>query len=47
MKPARGKNPHRTEHDDFFEAIRKDLPCEETAYGAESPMAENMGHMAA
>ncbi len=47
MKTERGENPYQIEHDDFFEAIRKDLPYDETDYGAKSTMTAIMGRMAA
>lgn len=47
MKAERGENPYQIEHDDFFEAIRKDLPYDETDYGAKSTMTAIMGRMAA
>ncbi len=47
MKTERGENPYQIEHDDFFEAIRKDLPYDESDYGAKSTMTAIMGRMAA
>jgi hypothetical protein len=47
MKTERGENPYQAEHDDFFEAIRKDLPYDESDYGAKSTMTAIMGRMAA
>jgi myo-inositol 2-dehydrogenase/D-chiro-inositol 1-dehydrogenase len=47
MKTERGENPYQIEHDDFFEAIRKDLPYDESDYGARSTMTAIMGRMAA
>ncbi len=47
MKSVRGENPYQQEHDDFFEAIRKDHPYDETDYGAKSTLTAIMGRMAA
>ena len=47
MKVPRGENPYQLEHDDFFKAIREDLPYDETDYGAKSTMTAIMGRMAA
>jgi myo-inositol 2-dehydrogenase/D-chiro-inositol 1-dehydrogenase len=47
LKTERGENPYQVEHDDFFEAIRKDLPYDESDYGAKSTMTAIMGRMAA
>jgi myo-inositol 2-dehydrogenase/D-chiro-inositol 1-dehydrogenase len=47
MKTERGENPYQVEHDDFFEAIRKNLPYDESDYGAKSTMTAIMGRMAA
>jgi len=41
-----GKNPYQQEHDDLFDAIRKDLPYNEAEYGAHSTMTAIMGRMA-
>ncbi|MEQ1854234.1 MAG: Gfo/Idh/MocA family oxidoreductase [Chthoniobacteraceae bacterium] len=43
----RGENPYQTEHDDFFHAIRHDLPYDESEYGAKSTLTAIMGRMAA
>jgi predicted dehydrogenase len=43
----RGENPYQKEHDDFFNAIRHDLPYDETEYGAKSTLTAIMGRMAA
>ncbi|GAB4139488.1 MAG: Gfo/Idh/MocA family oxidoreductase [Planctomycetaceae bacterium] len=39
-------NPYQTEHDDLFNAIRKDLPYNEGMNGAYSTMTSIMGRMA-
>jgi myo-inositol 2-dehydrogenase / D-chiro-inositol 1-dehydrogenase len=41
-----GKNPYQQEHDDLFEAIRKDLPYNEAEYGAHSTMTAIFGRLA-
>ena len=40
-------NPYQIEHDKLFEAIEKDLPLNDTEFGAKSTMAAIMGRMAA
>jgi hypothetical protein len=40
-------NPYQIEHDKLFEAIAKDLPLNDTEYGAKSTMTAIMGRMAA
>ncbi|MEQ1861549.1 MAG: Gfo/Idh/MocA family oxidoreductase [Chthoniobacteraceae bacterium] len=40
-------NPYQGEHDDFFWAIRNNLPYSEVEYGAKSTMTAIMGRMAA
>ncbi len=47
MKSERGENPYQQEHDDFFHAIRNDLPYDESDYGAKSTLTAIMGRMAA
>lgn len=47
MKSERGENPYQQEHDDFFEAIHKNLPYDESEYGAKSTLTAIMGRMAA
>ncbi len=44
----KGENsePYQVEHDDFFNAIRKDLPYNEANYGALSTMTSILGRMA-
>lgn len=39
-------NPYQIEHDKFFEAIEKDLPQNDTEFGAMSTMTAIMGRMA-
>lgn len=39
------KDPYQQEHDDLFEAIRKDKPYNEAVYGAESSMTAILGRM--
>ncbi len=39
-------NPYQVEHDDLFDAIRKDLPYNEAEYGALSTMTSIFGRMA-
>jgi myo-inositol 2-dehydrogenase/D-chiro-inositol 1-dehydrogenase len=41
------ENPYQAEHDDFFHAIRQDLPYNESEYGAKSTLTAIMGRMAA
>jgi predicted dehydrogenase len=41
-----GQNPYQVEHDDLFEAIRKDTPYNEAEYGAHSTMTSILGRMA-
>lgn len=41
------KNAFQVEHDRFFEAIRKDIPINNTEYGAYSTLTAIMGRMAA
>ncbi len=41
-----GKNPYQQEHDDLFEAIRKDKPFNEAEYGAHSTFTSILGRMA-
>ncbi len=40
-------NPYQIEHDKLFEAIEKDLPLNDTEFGAKSTMTAIMGRMAA
>jgi predicted dehydrogenase len=47
MRGERGENPYQTEHDDFFHAIRHNLPYSEIEYGAKSTLTAIMGRMAA
>lgn len=47
MRSERTENPYQQEHDEFFNAIRKDLPYNEAEYGAKSTMTAIMGRMAA
>jgi predicted dehydrogenase len=47
MKSERGENPYQQEHNDWFEAMRKDLPYDESEYGAKSTLTAIMGRMAA
>jgi len=47
MRSERTENPYQQEHDDFFKAIREDLPYNEVEYGAKSTMTAIMGRMAA
>jgi predicted dehydrogenase len=47
LRGVRGENPYQSEHDDFFEAIRNDLPYTEVEYGAKSTLTAIMGRMAA
>lgn len=47
MKSERGENPYQQEHNDWFEAIRKDLPYDESEFGAKSTLTAIMGRMAA
>ncbi len=47
MRGQRGENPYQQEHDDFFHAIRHDLPYNEADYGAKSTLTAIMGRMAA
>ena len=47
MRGERGENPYQQEHDDFFHAIRHDLPYDETDYGAKSTLTAIMGRAAA
>jgi myo-inositol 2-dehydrogenase / D-chiro-inositol 1-dehydrogenase len=42
-----GHNPYQQEHDDWFAAIRNDLPYNEADYGAKSTLTSIMGRMAA
>ncbi|MFT4586836.1 MAG: myo-inositol 2-dehydrogenase/D-chiro-inositol 1-dehydrogenase [Candidatus Binatia bacterium] len=47
-RPANGRvdaNPYQQEHDDLFEAIRKDKPYNEAEYGALSTMTAIFGRM--
>ena len=44
---AQRANPYQVEHDRFFDSIRKDLPHNDTVFGAHSSHAANMGRMAA
>ena len=39
-------NPYQIEHDKLFEAIEKDIPLNDTEYGAKSTMTAIMGRMA-
>ncbi len=43
---GRAENPYQKEHDDLFEAIRKDLPYNEAENGAKSTMTSIFGRMA-
>ena len=45
--PSARENPYQQEHDDFFHAIRHDLPYNEADYGAKSTLTAIMGRMAA
>ncbi len=47
MRSDRVENPYQQEHDDFFHAIRHELPYSEAEYGAKSTMTAIMGRMAA
>jgi myo-inositol 2-dehydrogenase/D-chiro-inositol 1-dehydrogenase len=47
MKSQRGENPYQQHHNDWFNAIRKDLPFDESEYGAKSTLTAIMGRMAA
>jgi predicted dehydrogenase len=47
MRSGRSENPYQKEHDDFFHAIRNDLPYNEAEYGAKSTLTAIMGRMAA
>ncbi len=47
IQGSRGENPYQLEHDDFFQAIRHDLPYSEAEYGAKSTLTAIMGRMAA
>jgi predicted dehydrogenase len=47
LREKRADNPYQQEHDDFFHAIRHDLPCHEADYGAKSTLTAIMGRMAA
>jgi myo-inositol 2-dehydrogenase/D-chiro-inositol 1-dehydrogenase len=47
LRGQRGENPYQLEHDDFFAAIRHDLPYSEVEYGAKSTLTAIMGRMAA
>ena len=47
MKSDRKENPYQQEHDDFFHAIRNDLPYNEAKYGAKSTLTAIMGRVAA
>jgi len=47
MRSERTENPYQQEHDEFFTAIRKDLPYNEAEYGAKSTLTAIMGRMAA
>ncbi len=38
-------NPYQREHDDLFDAIRKDRPYDETDYGAKSTLTAILGRM--
>jgi hypothetical protein len=40
-------NPYQLEHDEFFQAIRHNLPYNEAEYGAKSTLTAIMGRMAA
>lgn len=40
-------NPYQQEHDEFFTAIRKDTPINDTEWAAKSSMMTIMGRMAA
>jgi myo-inositol 2-dehydrogenase/D-chiro-inositol 1-dehydrogenase len=40
------KSPYQVEHDDFFAAIRNNIPYNEAEYGATSTMTAIMGRMA-
>jgi predicted dehydrogenase len=43
---AKGKDPYQQEHDDFFNAIRNDLPYNEGEYGAHSTFTSILGRYA-
>lgn len=45
--PPPEPNPYQVEHDEFFRAIREDLPYSEAEYGAKSTLTAIMGRMAA
>lgn len=47
LRTDRGENPYQQEHDDFFNAIRHNLPYSEAEYGAKSTLTAIMGRMAA
>lgn len=47
MRSERAENPYQQEHDDFFYAIRNDLPYDESDYGAKSTLTAIMGRAAA
>lgn len=47
MKSEKGENPYQQEHNDWFDAIRKDIPYDESEYGAKSTLTAIMGRMAA
>ena len=47
LREKRADNPYQQEHDDFFHAIRHDLPYNEADYGAKSTLTAIMGRMAA
>lgn len=46
MPPNRAQNPYQQEHDDFFRAIRLNLPYNEADHGAKSTLTATMGRMA-
>ncbi len=47
MRSERAENPYQQEHDNFFHAIRHDLPYNEAEYGAKSTLTAIMGRAAA
>ena len=47
MRSERAEDPYQQEHDDFFHAIRNNLPYSEADYGARSTLTAIMGRMAA
>jgi predicted dehydrogenase len=47
VRYERNQNPYQQEHDDWFRAIRNNLPYNEADYGAKSTLTAIMGRMAA